>query len=349
MHSHLLRTANPHIARLPKNQGGRDFVVGDMHGCLDAFNKLLTKANFDPKKDRVICTGDLTHRGPDSMSCLRLLKESWFFSVRGNHEENTIDALNLHFGMPTTKADAFYQLAVDGGLWLCELVAKSLTKSPLAPLVSQALADALYNLQNLPKIIIVGEAESKYIVAHAGLIKNDKVPPQDPKFNTKTLFSELEIEEIALGQAQIPNPKLLNESKILGAHIKKIDMEATQAGLDSNELNRLFNPNPLTPLSPLSPLSPLASLPATSFSCPVFCGHTPLSKPLAYLNHVHLDTGAGKPDKENIKRRLTMINISSKEIFQTRASFAEIHIEPRDYAKKVEKAIEKGKEIPSPN
>lgn len=332
MPSQLLRTANPHIARLPKNAVGRDFVVGDIHGCLNAFNKLLNKTNFDPKKDRVICTGDLTHRGPDSMPCLGLLKESWFFSVKGNHEENTIDALNLHFGMPTTKADAFYQLAVDGGLWLCELVAKSLTKSPLAPLVSQALADALYNLQNLPKVVIVGDKESKYIVAHAGLIKNDKIAAQDPKFSTKALFSELEIEEIALGQAQIPNPKLLTESKLLGAIVKRIDGEAVQNGLDSSDINKLFNQNPIT-----------------NPSCPVFCGHTPISKPLAYLNHIHLDTGAGKPDKEGIKRRLSMIDISSKEIFQTRASFAEPEIEPKDYAKKVEKAIEKGKAIPPPN
>jgi serine/threonine protein phosphatase 1 len=324
----LLRTASPHIARLGRNTKGRDLIVGDMHGCINAFNKLLDKANFDPSRDRVLCTGDLTHRGPNSLQCLELLKEPWFFSVRGNHEENTIDALNLHFGMPTTKADAFYQLAIDGGLWLCELVAKSLTKSPLAPLISQALADALYNLQNLPKIIIVGEGKSKYIVTHSCLLKTDKISPQDPKFFDKAIYSELEVEEVALGQAQILNPRLLNESKILGSYVKKLDNENKLQELSSNTLNLLLN-NQVD-------------------NCPVFCGHTPLSKPTAIANHIHLDTGAGKADKDGLKRKLTMVDTKNLTIIQTKAGHAEPQIEPKDYAKKVEKAIERGEAIPTP-
>jgi serine/threonine protein phosphatase 1 len=317
----LLRTANPHITRLEKNSNGRDFVVGDIHGCLDSFQRLLKKSDFNPKKDRVICTGDLTHRGPDSLLCLALLNEPWFYSVRGNHEENTIEALNLHFGMPTTKADAFYQLAKDGGLWLCELVAKTFTKSPHAPQVSQALANALYNIQNLPKIIIVGDDKNKYMVVHSFLLKNEKLAPSDPKFPLKSIYSELDIEEIALGQAQLPAPKLLNENKLVGAYLKKLDSELLLENVDIEELE--INP------------------------CPIYCGHTPLSKPTTFYGHTHLDTGAGKPDREGIKRKLTMINTKTKEIYQTKASYPELQIEPRDYAKRIERALEKGEKLPS--
>jgi serine/threonine protein phosphatase 1 len=325
----LLRTSNPHIARLEKNSKGRDLIVGDIHGCLDAFNRLLKKSNFNHKKDRVICTGDLTHRGPDSLACLQLLKEPWFYAVRGNHEENTIDALNLHFGMPTTKADAFYQLAIDGGLWLCELVAKSFTKSPQAPLVSQALSDALFNIQNMPKIIIVGEEKNKYIVVHSGLIKSEKLPPTDEKFSSKCLYSELEIEEISLGLNQLANPKLLNESKIVGNYLKKLDSQKKLDSLD--QLNHFEN-----------------SLSENSqIDCQIYCGHTPLSAPTKFLNHTHLDTGAGKADREHFKRKLTMIDTKSEQLYQTKASFPEPVIEPKDYAKKVEKALAKGESLPN--
>lgn len=326
----LLRTANPHIARLEKNDAGVDYVVGDIHGCLDAFKKLLKKTGFNPSQDRIICTGDLTHRGPDSMLCLALLKEPWFYSVRGNHEENTIDALNLHFGMPTTKADAFYQLAKDGGLWLCELVAKSFTKSPQAKLVAQALADGLFNIQNLPKIIIVGSEKNKYIVVHSGLLKSEKLPPTDPNFVSKSLYSELELEEIAIGQAQLINPKLLNESKLIGQYLKKLD---AQPNTEPSQTNPTANTNPTTNTNP--------------YPCPVYCGHTPLSKPTELFGHIYLDTGAGKEDQENIKRKLTIINTKTGEIFQTKAGFQEPQIEPRDYAKRLEKALEKGEKIPS--
>lgn len=317
----ILRTANPHIARLEKNTKGQDFVVGDIHGCYDAFKKLLKKVEFDPTKDRVVCTGDLTHRGPDSMLCLALLKEPWFYCVRGNHEENTMDALNLHFGMPTTKADAFYQLAIDGGLWLCELVAKSLSKAPQAPLITQALADALYNIQNLPKILIVGSDKEKYIVVHSGLLKSDKLPASDEKFQAKSLYTELEIEEIALGQAQLTNPRLLNESKLMGLHLKKLDTSHSLPKLETETIE--------------------------TQDCPIYCGHTPLSNPTVFYGHTHLDTGAGKEDREFLKRRLTMINTSTKEIYQSRASFPEPQIEPKDYAKRIEKALEKGEKLPS--
>jgi serine/threonine protein phosphatase 1 len=318
----MLRTANPHIARLAENKRGRDFVVGDIHGCLESFKRLLKKCNFNEARDRIICTGDLTHRGPDSLLCLQLLKEPWFYSVRGNHEENTMDALNLHFGMPTTKADAFYQLAKDGGLWLCELVAKSFSKSPQAPLVTQALADALFNIQNLPKIIVVGDDKSKFIVVHSALLKSDKLQPNDPKFESKCLYTELEIEEVAIGQAQIASPKLLNESKHIGQYLKKLDLEGALNNLNPKDFDNLT-------------------------SCPVYCGHTPLTSPTSFLNHIHMDTGAGKEDREGVKRKLTLIETKSKEIFQTKASYPEPRIEPRDYAKRVEKALEKGEDLPS--
>lgn len=77
---------------LPENTAGRDFVVGDIHGCFDLLEKALTAVAFDPAKDRLISVGDLVDRGPQSAKCLHYLAQPWFFAVRGNHEDIFLEA-----------------------------------------------------------------------------------------------------------------------------------------------------------------------------------------------------------------------------------------------------------------
>lgn len=76
---------------IPKNDLGRDFVVGDIHGHIDLFAEKLSYEGFDETKDRVFSVGDLIDRGPDSLACLKLLDLPWFYAVRGNHEQMMID------------------------------------------------------------------------------------------------------------------------------------------------------------------------------------------------------------------------------------------------------------------
>jgi serine/threonine protein phosphatase 1 len=74
------------LVKMPANTKGRDFVVGDLHGCYDKFMSALEKLVFHKQNDRVFCVGDLADRGPDSEKCIELLREPWFFSSLGNHE-----------------------------------------------------------------------------------------------------------------------------------------------------------------------------------------------------------------------------------------------------------------------
>jgi len=69
------------------NDKGRDFVVGDLHGCLSEFESELKKLHFDYEFDRMFSVGDLIDRCEDSLGCLKLLDEPWFHPVYGNHEE----------------------------------------------------------------------------------------------------------------------------------------------------------------------------------------------------------------------------------------------------------------------
>lgn len=76
------------------NAMGRDFVVGDIHGCYGLLMGELQRRNFDKTKDRLFSVGDLVDRGPDSHKCLSLPYEPWFYAVRGNHELLMHDAVN---------------------------------------------------------------------------------------------------------------------------------------------------------------------------------------------------------------------------------------------------------------
>jgi hypothetical protein len=79
------------VARYATNTRGRDFVVGDLHGCRALLDRLLREVNFRPESDRLFSVGDLIDRGPESMSCLDLLDEPWCHGVLGNHEVMLID------------------------------------------------------------------------------------------------------------------------------------------------------------------------------------------------------------------------------------------------------------------
>lgn len=54
--------------------------------------KKLRECRFDPQQDLLVSVGDLIDRGPDSLGCLALLRESWMMAVRGNHEQMALDA-----------------------------------------------------------------------------------------------------------------------------------------------------------------------------------------------------------------------------------------------------------------
>jgi hypothetical protein len=81
------------IKKVNANFEGRDFLIGDLHGCFDELIKLLHFVKFDPSRDRLFSTGDLIDRGPKSYDCLALTKKEWFHPVLGNHEDLLMNKL----------------------------------------------------------------------------------------------------------------------------------------------------------------------------------------------------------------------------------------------------------------
>ncbi len=80
------------------------YAVGDIQGCLESLEQLLTKVAFDPKHDRLISVGDVVNRGPRSLDTLRFVKQlgGSFHMVLGNHDLHLL-ALGAGIRSPTPK------------------------------------------------------------------------------------------------------------------------------------------------------------------------------------------------------------------------------------------------------
>ena len=136
-----------------KNSVGEDYVIGDLHGCYDLFLKLLKIIKFDKSKDRMFSVGDLVDRGPRSLECIQLIRENWFHSVRGNHEQMMIDTLS------SRSLDNASNWMYNGGGWILDVV-------------SQHGMEFAYQLakeaNDLPYIIVIDKnSEDRVNIVHA--------------------------------------------------------------------------------------------------------------------------------------------------------------------------------------
>jgi len=67
------------------------YVVGDVHGCLPALDRLLSALAVDAD-DLVLFVGDLVRRGPDSRGVVERIRHAPnMLAVRGNNEEKLLD------------------------------------------------------------------------------------------------------------------------------------------------------------------------------------------------------------------------------------------------------------------
>nr|WP_318381335.1 protein-serine/threonine phosphatase [uncultured Enterobacter sp.] len=124
------------------------WIVGDIHGCFTLLIATLRSRHFNPYKDLLISVGDVIDRGPDSLSCLALLRRRWFRAVRGNHEQMAIDGLS--------SGDISLWL-INGGQWFIALPEEMKTTA----------FEAIQYCDTLPYIIELNCQPHNHIIAHA--------------------------------------------------------------------------------------------------------------------------------------------------------------------------------------
>jgi serine/threonine protein phosphatase 1 len=143
------------IRHLLRNTKGHDYVVGDLHGCVDDLYQELRTLSFDFQNDRLFSVGDLIDRGPNSKDTLELLNETWFHAARGNHEELMIQSVL------NKDAAATATWMLHGGEW-----SSNLTTSLLTTWAEK--------LTKLPYAIAVGKDEDRFNIIHAEFIGTDQ-------------------------------------------------------------------------------------------------------------------------------------------------------------------------------
>ncbi|TCT09674.1 metallophosphoesterase [Paralcaligenes ureilyticus] len=251
--------------RLPANTTGRDFIVGDLHGCLDLLHAELARVGFDTAKDRLLSVGDLADRGPDSMGCLRLLREPWFYAVRGNHEDMLVDYL-YRVVMPYASNSAATLFFQNGGGWVHDLGVEA---------ERELTRDLLPRVVALPYVITVGEGETQFHVAHAELMTgrldesntwyNRRVGGDSPAPKRVLTDDDLTDDVLsAMTEALIWGRRLVGEVK---------SAQSTEQDTPAGKLLVSHQPTH-------------AGLSLT------YVGHTPLKKLVLHASHLFIDRGA---------------------------------------------------------
>lgn len=93
------RPERPTAVHGPNPNGGRDLVVGDVHGGFRTLEHALDTLSFDASTDRLFSVGDLIDRGPDSARALEWLKSGRITAaVRGNHEQMLLERIRAAEG-----------------------------------------------------------------------------------------------------------------------------------------------------------------------------------------------------------------------------------------------------------
>ena len=111
----------PAVLSLPRNERGRDLVIGDIHGQRESFESLLRKVAYSREDgDRLLLLGDLIDRGPDSAGMLEWAMRSDVYCIRGNHEQLLFDALD---GDGNRDMDELWKEG-NGGSWANALSAR---------------------------------------------------------------------------------------------------------------------------------------------------------------------------------------------------------------------------------
>lgn len=83
------------VKRLPVNQNGRDFVLGDVHGSYDLVLSAMAAVSFDKQRDRLFLMGNLLGRGTDPVRCARLLAQPYVHALRGNLDHGLLSMYSL--------------------------------------------------------------------------------------------------------------------------------------------------------------------------------------------------------------------------------------------------------------
>lgn len=223
-------------ARHPMNLTGRDFVVGDIHGCFYELQDVLNQVRFDEAKDRLYSVGDLVDRGDYSKIVLEIATSSWFYPVLGNHEKIIIDWLSSDGNNPPKE-----YMKKCGSSWLIEspdLYKKSilsqLKKTPLAITLKTRVGDVGIVHACCPTTdwtCFIAALEDQTLTQER---KNNAVWSRERlSLNDNTIING--VEKIIVGHTPVKKPIILGNTIHIDTHAVGKDGYLTLYDINKNE------------------------------------------------------------------------------------------------------------------
>jgi serine/threonine protein phosphatase 1 len=279
-----------------KNEKGRDFIVGDIHGMYDALMKLLESVNFDKNIDRLFSVGDLIDRGPKSLEVLYLNNQSWFFAVLGNHETMLLTGhLSYSKDWVTNLSKKQKEKCLD--------IIKTL---PIAIEIETSLGPIGLVHAQVPTQFNDWNAFKHYLTAanlsyEMSSINDSGSVIRDALWGRKRIYRELKKNGTAFARkAYIKFIKdgLWNRTTLYRIITTRKTLPYIKHGISFSF--RYIIEKFKRKLQPQSYIDNIAY---------TFHGHTPVKKPLLLGNQFFIDTGAVYGIKKNKQGSLTMIEI----------------------------------------
>lgn len=290
---------NP-LKTLGPNMLGRDFAIADLHGSLPALQNLLREIHFDPTKDRMLSVGDLVDRGPDSLGCLRLMREPWFHCVLSNHEQMMLEAF---IG---GRMGAYWTM--NGGDWGLDALRawkaiKAKTNTDDLSPEQEEIFDLVNMIDDLPFLITVENRNGKkFHIIHAEL------PPSQSAHVTDEMLADSEtVRKLAKTQSGDGDSFLWARSVWYGFYGRTMTKEKLLEDVKFEGLHE--------------PMNEKRSM--------IISGHTILKQPTTILGLTNIDTCAyGSCDDNGPSwAGLTCINLDTWEFYKATPTTFEI-VEP---------------------
>lgn len=272
-----------------KNTQGRDFVIGDLHGCIDDFKYVLNKLNFDKTRDRMFSVGDLVDRGPNSLACLDLLQEDWFHAVVGNHEmlfHDSVESWNddAH-EVVFKKAWSVSTWMTNGGLWIED-------SHQMKNMNNALLQKYLEAIKGLPSIIRLSGYNKKINITHAEM------------YSTLVDLSDEFIDDLNNMENHLSTSANGGDISNNNYDLFELLSNIKQSCAWGRRVVKNANGTSKVDIEDLTLLDQL-----------VVCGHTVVDNPCVYKNHLFIDGGACfKNDNFGFTRKLMVYNCQTEEV-----------------------------------
>ncbi len=220
------------------NEKGRDFAVGDIHGCFTKLQAALDAVQFNTEIDRLFSVGDLVDRGPESERVDTWLAKPWFHAVRGNHEQMAVDAYRADPGGRVRDMHL-----INGGTWL---YARSSVERAC---YSELLADLPLVIEVWTPAGLVGIvhadcpydnwSEFTWAVEHGGPMESDHVAAM-AQWSRKRITEESQqvvrgVRAVVVGHTPVQQPAVLGNvyhidtGGWMGGHFTLLDLHTLEA------------------------------------------------------------------------------------------------------------------------